>query len=1012
MKRGNRKNYSKLIIIIVLILIFLLIAIGLISKYLIPEKEKPIEKGELPSAGIFPEGTVEVDKCSKLSNDIKNKVLELQNKGQTVILREGDSIRRNQYFIIGDDLGTFNLMKLTQIINSTSGFTNDLVKFQDVLTGDLYNVLITSEGYGEVIIGGRYFKIRYYADYANIDYWSITWRKYDSQNQSPETVPLYTGSSKINVNDSINKVKSILTATELPTILKHGSFSGNVDSIYTQTITLGSYPKLVFAKQPTSSNDPAYGFGLSTSTTNYIYNMTVTFNAPVDFTNPDSKSQEIILSGKKYLISPETDSTKLVLLDSAYKLSFDSTGTTSSTVTINNANYNVELITASTIAATIAVTAEDGTTEQKEITEGYSKKVNGIIITVNAADSNNQKYTATILASSPDKITLTSGSAVATGNEESIVDGTNVYINGGTAATTIISITVSAKDSDNDALLPGNSFTDPVFKTFKLDFSAGLNIPDTNLINRENIVIRNNGDDKMQIRFINNRGNEAAFNYIKNWTNGGMELQSGDEGRNITVIEGGAILRNEYVIVGNEDKGYLLKLSTLTNSSSGFASDYVKFTDVFDSTNTFDATMTSEGSGIITIGGRVYALTYACTGTDCEAGSVVLNYPDSIESNVKIVYPTIQTSKGAKVAFYKPLIINTNATASLKIPNGNGYSDININTLGINPGDYIEFSSGQVNYALVRTSGSDSILYLKSPEGPYVYDPAVIIIEEKDSNNQYNVLIVTTEPGATSSDGIGIDDIIRTWSSDSQWDNIILASNPAMSKDADLYGTIALIDSSDADQKNVSISYPNEPIYAQLYMASINSTYKCTYCGDSICNNGETCSSCSQDCGVCPSDGGGSGGGGGGSTADIVKKNESKSKNQETLETPKPTGNEIIIEKVGEFYIIKQGEINVKTNLEVVQELDKNYIITKSGKKEIIILPSDAISKANLIQNLKEIKISEEKGKAVYVVLGTKKANLFFIIPINAKISQSIDIENGAIVSIKKPWWSFLASGI
>jgi uncharacterized membrane protein YgcG len=35
-------------------------------------------------------------------------------------------------------------------------------------------------------------------------------------------------------------------------------------------------------------------------------------------------------------------------------------------------------------------------------------------------------------------------------------------------------------------------------------------------------------------------------------------------------------------------------------------------------------------------------------------------------------------------------------------------------------------------------------------------------------------------------------------------------------------------------------------------------------CGDGICNNGETCSSCSQDCGACPPSGGGSSGGGGG----------------------------------------------------------------------------------------------------------------------------------------------------
>ena len=36
------------------------------------------------------------------------------------------------------------------------------------------------------------------------------------------------------------------------------------------------------------------------------------------------------------------------------------------------------------------------------------------------------------------------------------------------------------------------------------------------------------------------------------------------------------------------------------------------------------------------------------------------------------------------------------------------------------------------------------------------------------------------------------------------------------------------------------------------------------YCGDSICNNGESCSSCSGDCGGCSGSGGGGGGGSGG----------------------------------------------------------------------------------------------------------------------------------------------------
>ncbi|MBW2966202.1 hypothetical protein KY342_03815 [Candidatus Woesearchaeota archaeon] len=39
-----------------------------------------------------------------------------------------------------------------------------------------------------------------------------------------------------------------------------------------------------------------------------------------------------------------------------------------------------------------------------------------------------------------------------------------------------------------------------------------------------------------------------------------------------------------------------------------------------------------------------------------------------------------------------------------------------------------------------------------------------------------------------------------------------------------------------------------------------------TYCGDSYCDSGETCTSCSGDCGACTTGGGSSGGGGGGTT--------------------------------------------------------------------------------------------------------------------------------------------------
>ena len=74
----------------------------------------------------------------------------------------------------------------------------------------------------------------------------------------------------------------VLTKTELPTVLADESFSGNVDASITQTITIGSNPKVQFKKQPTSSDDPGYGLTTSTTTANYIYSAVATFNKAVN----------------------------------------------------------------------------------------------------------------------------------------------------------------------------------------------------------------------------------------------------------------------------------------------------------------------------------------------------------------------------------------------------------------------------------------------------------------------------------------------------------------------------------------------------------------------------------------------------------------------------------------------------------------------------------------------------------------------------------------------------------
>ena len=102
------------------------------------------------------------------------------------------------------------------------------------------------------------------------------------------------------------------------------------------------------------------------------------------------------------------------------------------------------------------------------------------------------------------------------------------------------------------------------------------------------------------------------------------------------------------------------------------------------------------------------------------------------------------------------------------------------------------------------------------------------------------------------------------------------------------------IDNSDGCSSICEIEYN----YICTGQPSICTEKQDPYCGDGSCNNGETCSTCSQDCGTCDDNGndnGGGGGGGGGSytPSTIVLDNQEEDTETEDEET------EILNEEVG-----------------------------------------------------------------------------------------------------------------
>ncbi|MBT6182716.1 hypothetical protein HOI04_02445, partial [archaeon] len=453
-------------------------------------------------------------------------------------------------------------------------------------------------------------------------------------------------------------------------------------------------------------------------------------------------------------------------------------------------------------------------------------------------------------------LTFTNGQAVTEGSDDDNIDGTKVHITGGTGAVTKITVEVFRPDSNNDAILAGGSFVDPVFGSFKMDF-AGMNIP-LDSDDRSMLTLQSSGDKGVQVTMTDDSGVEKTIDFAYNNSNQRFlgntnnETIGVHEMANMSTVTGST--SDRFIVLGNEEYGHLLELTTLTNSSNtDYTKDKVKLTDVFSGDN-YEATFTAEGTGTISIDGKSYTVTMAGGSTTEEELAVTFKYPtgDSADANTGIFYPTIRMENGALVAFYEPIVIGlstwdggTNDLTTMKFPDGDGYTSVtNAWTGGADSNDlwtiggttvnttlgadvsFATFTIGQLTYNMTSTGTvNQTKLYVTQSEtatGANVASPGLIIFEEKDDASNYEAIIIETETNSAGSgtDGYGYNDIYFT--STTHYDKTMKDSD--FSQHVDLFGVLATVDGDDSDQKKVTVSFPDEQIFAQLYMGEADST--------------------------------------------------------------------------------------------------------------------------------------------------------------------------------------------
>jgi len=534
---------------------------------------------------------------------------------------------------------------------------------------------------------------------------------------SGEAKSLASGSDLLYLNDDLAENVQTITKSDLPTTLADGTFTDDNGGTfeYEQTIAVGTsgLNAFSFGNSNNDFDDPALMINLSTSTSTPMYTWTLSFDKATNLTASISEGEEITIFGKKYTVGTATDTDTLVLLggSSATRINVGETAT----LTVSGVEYTVALDGLSSATATEAGITVNG--EYKTFTQGQTKtfsfsdgtQVDVYAKTVFRTGDSGTGYIEVEIGAG--KLTFESGSAVKFGSDNTDIDGTLVTITPTPAGSTgerpgfgnvtKIQIAVSAKDSDQNSILVGESFTDPIFETLKIDFAGVYNGPvfeaeeDTG---RNVLKLTTGGSRELQVEMTDSSGVTKTIPLTFNG------LMQSDANNIFQTIEGANMTDEDYFILDSGDYEHLMRVKTLQFDD---ITGKVQILDVFTGTTyTVGETTgvdftgdihTSTGGQNLTINSQTYTITNTSKGSGTAAG-VSITRSGASASSTKAVFPYIELVAGEdfpRVAFINQTN-RINETTGDKIVAGAAGADV--------AGKTYELPTGTVQFRI--TNGS------------------------------------------------------------------------------------------------------------------------------------------------------------------------------------------------------------------------------------------------------------------------------------------------------------------
>ncbi|MCX8190668.1 MAG: hypothetical protein N3D78_00530 [Candidatus Aenigmarchaeota archaeon] len=377
-------------------------------------------------------------------------------------------------------------------------------------------------------------------------------------------VSLDTADSKLYLNDNINTIKGTLTATDLPEVLASGSIEDETGTKYdyTQYMTIGG-KQIQYAQPdvPGGQKDPTFLIKLGTSVSSNAYLLKMWTSFTKAFNASKAVGKELQLFGRTFVISGETDSTKLVLFGTAGEEVVEAGQ--SKTIRVGDKSYTVEVrgITSTEKAVLIV----NGVT--KEVTEGNTYDFKGVSVYVSDIYYIEvpQKTGYVKVSIGADRYVLQDGSPIkrgTAGNEQDI-QGSLVKLTGNPQSLSGIEIYYDAYGTSpaSDYIKAGSVWTDPVF-----GIKVAYNGPAS--VSTETITIMPGGSNYYTIAFTDKYGKTATVTWSYYGGTPASEKLADSTGNEIYVVEGKPAKLNEYIFAPSPQFPHMLKVTSLTATSA------------------------------------------------------------------------------------------------------------------------------------------------------------------------------------------------------------------------------------------------------------------------------------------------------------------------------------------------------------------------------------------------------------------------------------------------------------